>query len=146
MKTKTLRLTKTYTLQFCCNRCYGIFRQVGAHVARAKCVGLDSFPEEEVKRLEALGNAGAKDFWEANLTSTAWTKPTEQSSNEEVRRWIVAKYERASFIPSGENKPSMPPLTDRTRQSHSPGAPLQTPFPVATPETNSSDVVSLIDL
>ena len=124
---------------FVCNRCYGIFREVGAHVARPKCIGLDSWSEEEAVRLEALGNAAANAFWEASYQpgSSRVLKPTPASSTGDARKWIKvrgfsprfarcplgsrgadaaaaapraqAKYESFRFLPEGTERPAALP-------------------------------------
>ncbi|BBN01441.1 hypothetical protein MPTK1_2g07400 [Marchantia polymorpha subsp. ruderalis] len=47
-----------------CNHCYGIHRNVGAHVTRTKCVGLDSWSTQELHRMKSIGNERAASYWE----------------------------------------------------------------------------------
>ena len=89
---------------------------VGAHVARPKCIGLDSWSEEEAFRLEALGNQAAASFWESGMSNDV-TRPTPESSNREVTRWIKAKYERFEYMHPTMPKPTrLPPVTPMPTQ------------------------------
>ena len=117
---------------FVCNRCYGIFREVGAHVARPKCIGLDSWSEEEAVRLEALGNTAANAYWEKAYCpeSSRVLKPTPASSTGDARKWIKVRGffrdSRAAHSGAGELTPRRPRRARRpsTRASaSSPRAP-----------------------
>lgn len=52
---------------FLCNQCYAAHRALGAHITRAKCVGLDSFTQPELQLLASVGNTKANALYEANL-------------------------------------------------------------------------------
>ena len=67
-------------------------------------------------RLEVLGNRKAAMFWEAGMSSDV-TRPTPESSNREVVRWIKAKYERFEHMHPAMPKPtSLPPVTPMPTQ------------------------------
>ena len=60
---------------------------VGAHIARPKCIGLDKWTEDEVFRLERLGNEGARLYWESGYSDSQTVgpkKPTPISNNNDV--------------------------------------------------------------
>ncbi|EFJ10602.1 hypothetical protein SELMODRAFT_426921 [Selaginella moellendorffii] len=88
---------------FLCNRCYGIHRGVGAHITRTKCVGLDRWGPEEVHRMKCIGNAVASAYWEQRLPQGI-QRPSPESPDSEVERWIRDKYEKRLFCP-----PDLPP-------------------------------------
>lgn len=94
--TRTVRFCSVTLGVFLCNRCYGIHRNVGAHVTRTKCVGLDTWHPDEVATLRTLGNAKAKATWEA-LASADVARPSEKSPDREAERWIRDKYERKKY-------------------------------------------------
>ena len=94
--TRTVRFCSVTLGVFLCNRCYGIHRNVGAHVTRTKCVGLDTWHPDEVATLRAIGNARAKAIREA-LAPADVARPTEASPDREADRWIRDKYEREKY-------------------------------------------------
>lgn len=49
---------------FICNRCFGLHRNLGAHITRTKCIGLDAWSPEEVNKMKQIGNVRANAFWE----------------------------------------------------------------------------------
>ena len=81
---------------FLCNRCYGLHRAIGAHVSRGKCIGLDLWSPAEVEYLRAHGNAAVNAVYEAALPDGA-LKPTADSADRDVERFIRDKYERRRF-------------------------------------------------
>ena len=55
-----------------CNQCYAAHRALGAHVTRGKCIGLDTFSNQEVQFLiHAGGNRYINSKYEANLPSSS---------------------------------------------------------------------------
>ena len=93
--TRTVRFCSVTLGVFLCNRCYAIHRNVGAHVTRTKCVGLDTWHPDEIAKLRAVGNRRANAEYEANVGDAR--KPTAASPDSEAERWIRDKYERRKF-------------------------------------------------
>ncbi|OAE32559.1 hypothetical protein AXG93_2374s1020 [Marchantia polymorpha subsp. ruderalis] len=92
-----------------CNRCYGIHRNVGAHVTRTKCVGLDSWSTQELHRMKSIGNERAASYWESQVPD-GYIRPSPKSTNEEVEKWIRDKYEKKLYCPRDSPPPSVPEL------------------------------------
>ncbi|KAG6544477.1 hypothetical protein Mapa_014115 [Marchantia paleacea] len=92
-----------------CNRCYGIHRNVGAHVTRTKCVGLDSWSPQELHRMKSIGNERAASYWE-NQVPDDYLRPSPKSTNEKVEKWIRDKYEKKLYCPRDSPPPSVPEL------------------------------------
>ena len=93
--TRTVRFCSVTLGVFLCNRCYAIHRNVGAHVTRTKCVGLDTWHPDEIAKLRAVGNRRANAEFEAHVGDAR--KPTAASPDSEAERWIRDKYERRKF-------------------------------------------------
>jgi len=96
-ETKRIRFCSVTLGVFLCNRCYGQHRQLGAHVTRGKCLGLDAWKPEEIELLRAIGNTKANARYEANLPPPPWKRPTTASTEREVLAFIKDKYERQKF-------------------------------------------------
>ena len=94
--TKTVRFCSVTLGVFLCNRCYGIHRNVGAHVTRTKCVGLDTWSPAEVEAMRAMGNTRAKALFEATVPADV-ARATATSTDRETERWIRDKYERRRY-------------------------------------------------
>ena len=92
---RTVRFCSVTLGVFLCNRCYAIHRNVGAHVTRTKCVGLDTWHPDEIAKLRAVGNRRANAEFEAHVGDAR--KPTAASPDSEAERWIRDKYERHKF-------------------------------------------------
>lgn len=94
--TKTVRYCSVTLGVFLCNRCYGIHRNVGAHVTRTKCVGLDTWSPDEVEAMRAMGNMRAKALFEGTVPADV-ARATATSTDRETERWIRDKYERRRY-------------------------------------------------
>ncbi|KAJ7531413.1 hypothetical protein O6H91_14G042900 [Diphasiastrum complanatum] len=90
---------------FLCNRCYGLHRGVGAHVTRTKCVALDRWSLLEVQRMRRVGNSVAAAYWERNVPAE-YARPTPESCNDVVEKWIRDKYEKKLFCSPDSSPPS----------------------------------------
>ncbi|BBN16282.1 hypothetical protein Mp_7g05000 [Marchantia polymorpha subsp. ruderalis] len=99
-----------------CNRCYGIHRNVGAHVTRTKCVGLDSWSTQELHRMKSIGNERAASYWESQVPD-GYIRPSPKSTNEEVEKWIRDKYEKKLYCPRDSPPPSVPELPEKPTSS-----------------------------
>ncbi|KAG0558904.1 hypothetical protein KC19_10G063600 [Ceratodon purpureus] len=93
---------------FLCNRCYGIHRSIGTHITRTKTVGLDRWSADEVHRMSAIGNVAANSYWEEN-GPPIFQRPTADSPDFEVEKWIRDKYERKLFCSKEKEPPSVTP-------------------------------------
>eukprot|EP01094_Clydonella_sp_ATCC50884_P023783 TRINITY_DN5785_c0_g1_i1.p1 TRINITY_DN5785_c0_g1~~TRINITY_DN5785_c0_g1_i1.p1 ORF type:complete len:312 (-),score=69.09 TRINITY_DN5785_c0_g1_i1:24-959(-) len=88
---------------FVCLRCSGIHRSLGVHKSFVRSVTLDTWKEEQVDVMEQLGNASVN----ARLLShypPGDALPTPESSDEEMRAFIHAKYIEGSFTSEAERK------------------------------------------
>ncbi|CAM6040935.1 unnamed protein product [Sphagnum compactum] len=81
---------------FLCNRCYNIHQCMGAHITHTKSVGFDKWSYEEVGHMSSIGNAIANLYWEENVPH-GYKRPTMDSPNWEIEKWIHDKYERKLF-------------------------------------------------
>ena len=95
--TRTVRFCSVTLGVFLCNRCYGIHRNVGAHITRTKCCnGLDTWSTAEVEALRAMGNRRANALFEATAPADV-ARATASSTDRETERWIRDKYERRRY-------------------------------------------------
>ena len=122
-ETKRIRFCSVTLGTFLCNRCYGLHRQLGAHVTRCKCLGLDAWKLEEVALLKSVGNEQARAQYEANLPASPWQRPTKASSERQLYEFIRDKYERRKFVAAAVP----PPAT-----SQAPGAQVAAPLLVSS--------------
>ena len=103
---------------FLCNQCYAAHRQLGAHLTRGKCVGLDTFTLQDVELLERVGNARANQQYEAVLPPGAKPPPTPCngcSGCGDCRQrlaYITDKYERRKWFNEAP-APVPPPATQQ---------------------------------
>jgi len=96
---KTVRFCSVKLGVFLCNRCYGLHRNLGAHITRGKCIGLDAWSPEEVDFMRANGNVRVNSYYEASIPP-GLQRPTASSTDNYVSGWIRDKYERRKYIPS----------------------------------------------
>ncbi|CAD7937374.1 unnamed protein product [Amoebophrya sp. A25] len=86
-----------------CIDCAGIHRHLGVHISVMKSVTLDKWQAKWLETVGQIGNRRSNSYFEFRLQNGK--KPTGQSSMEQKRSFIIAKYERKEFIPRG-NEPS----------------------------------------
>ncbi|KPV78067.1 uncharacterized protein RHOBADRAFT_6343, partial [Rhodotorula graminis WP1] len=48
-----------------CIRCSGVHRSLGTHVSKVRSVELDDWSDEQLERMEEVGNAKSNEFFEA---------------------------------------------------------------------------------
>jgi stromal membrane-associated protein len=66
------RLQASYNIGiFICLQCAGLHRGLGSHISKVRSVELDAWTAAQVEGLEAVGNAKARQFWEATLREEA---------------------------------------------------------------------------
>ena len=116
--TRRIRFCSVTLGVFLCNRCYGLHRALGAHVTRVKCLGLDAWAPAEVDFLRSVGNARAKQCYEA--ASTAPARPDAHAADREVAKYISDKYEKRKWCVGGATPaaaPAPPPMGSPTPHS-----------------------------
>jgi len=100
---------------FLCINCAGIHRSLGTHISKVKSATLDKWTEEQVERMQNMGNARAKEIYEASVPSH-YSIPTSGSSAHALENWIKAKYERREFVQRGMKFSSPEPSPSRERR------------------------------
>jgi len=142
---------------FICIRCSGLHRSLGTHISKVRSVSLDKWLPEHVKTMQEVGNARAKEIYEANVP-TGYRRPSEQTDNYEVENWIRAKYERKEFM-SREGKDSLnrrkdhhdkPPKSKSERRSneveHRPKVEPAPPAKIVTPAPAPKNNINLLEM
>ncbi|XP_065334451.1 centaurin-gamma-1A-like [Cloeon dipterum] len=90
-----------------CITCSGAHRGLGSHVSRIRSLELDHWTQDQITAMQLIGNKLANEIWEADLGSLK--KPSPDSSNEEKRSWVRAKYGDKDFLRVPEH-PTIPAL------------------------------------
>jgi len=94
---KAPRWSSTNLGVFVCIRCSGIHRSLGTHISKVKSVSLDKWTQEQVDVMKSMGNARAKEVYEAYVPD-GYNRATVTSDNFVLEQWIRDKYERKKFM------------------------------------------------
>jgi len=90
---------------FVCIKCSGIHRSLGTHISFVRSVTLDKWTPEQVKNMQEVGNAKAKEIYEA-LIPDNYRRPNENDGYA-LEQFIRAKYDRKEFMnKEGKTKPT----------------------------------------
>jgi len=92
---------------FLCINCAGIHRSLGTHISKVKSATLDKWTEEQVEMMQSIGNARAKEIYEANVPPH-YNIPNQGASAHALEHWIRSKYERKDFMQRGARVPAVP--------------------------------------
>jgi hypothetical protein len=95
--TKAPRWASTNLGIFMCIRCSGIHRSLGVHISKVKSVSLDKWSPEQVEFMQKMGNAKAKEIYEAHVPAS-YSKGNIAVENIALEQWIRDKYERKRFM------------------------------------------------
>ena len=85
---------------FLCIRCSGLHRQIGVHITKVKSCTMDLWEPEQIAFIQKMGNAKAKQIWEATLPRD-YGKPSETEDSQLVLQWIRTKYEKRKYERQG---------------------------------------------
>jgi len=81
---------------FVCINCAGIHRRFGSHISKVKSVSLDKWTPQQIKTMQDIGNAKAKEMYEYNVPESL-RRPNEGDTNA-LEQWIRDKYDRRVYI------------------------------------------------
>ncbi|KAK8551047.1 hypothetical protein V6N13_119538 [Hibiscus sabdariffa] len=99
---------------FLCLKCCGVHRSLGTHISKVLSVALDEWSDEEIEAMiEVGGNSAANSIYES-YRPEGFKKPGPNATNDERRRFIMAKYEQQEFV-----KPSLRITSGRNSYSSS---------------------------
>jgi stromal membrane-associated protein len=85
---------------FNCIKCAGIHRNLGVHISKVRSVTLDKWTDEQIETMQRIGNARAKEIYEAN---GAPPKPSEDDDVSVIERYIRNKYEKKMWMVKDAN-------------------------------------------
>lgn len=94
---KTPRWASTTFGTFVCLRCSGKHRELQVHITKVKSVNLDKWQPDLVEMYKHVNNMLLNCYWEARMPA-GYQKPTQNSSPEEVMRFIKEKYLQKRWI------------------------------------------------
>lgn len=74
---------------FVCMSCAGVHRSLGTHISKIQSVTLDSWTEENLIKMESIGNKGGRILYEYNIPSFRQNQGRQPSSD---KKWLADKY------------------------------------------------------
>jgi len=86
-----------------CIRCAGVHRKIGAHVTKVLSIKIDNWSEEQLRRMESLGNEAVNAELEAEVP-TGLKADVSACTVERLEGFIRAKYELGSFRVGGDKR------------------------------------------
>jgi len=81
---------------FLCMTCSSLHRKLGVHISQVRSCTLDRWTEQQLEHMKNMGNAKARQLYEANLPRGFQRPSSEQL--DVLERWIRDKYERKLFM------------------------------------------------
>lgn len=84
---------------FICIDCSGVHRSLGTHITLVRSCTLDTWSMDAVRRMQAIGNKVANQYWEANLTDDVQFPSAGNLS--EITRYIKMKYINKKWAAEG---------------------------------------------
>jgi stromal membrane-associated protein len=127
---------------FICIKCSGIHRAMGVHISFVRSVSLDKWTPEQVKNMENMGNAAAKEIWEATLPED-YPRPNENDSYA-LEQFIRAKYERKQWTKKKNETSSPAPKKKKESSSSAETSPKDQPKDQSKQkEPAAQDLISL---
>lgn len=81
---------------FVCMACAGIHRSLGVHISTIQSVNLDSWTEENLRKMEAIGNKNGRILYEHEMPNSCRTSTS--NSAQHATRYLREKYEKRRFF------------------------------------------------